>query len=256
MKKSLLIVGLMLAMSLTASAQYKGFAFGFKMGPNFGWTGSTTSTAVSQGARTGFDVGVVAEYYFADNYALVSGVNVDFVGGKYMFEKGRMVTDSLNPEGFLEKYGVNRIYKSTLYEIPLMLKMETNDLGNLPLRVYTQVGGGIGYAQKVKVKDAVPADGIETPADWSVTNKEFSNIRVSLKIGAGAQYAIDQSTRIFAGLYFSHDFINNINYISPNYCGNYYEYNYETNELNKVGERETKLNMLQNRIGLEVGILF
>lgn len=250
MKKSLLIVGLMLAMSLTASAQYKGFAFGFKLGPNWGWTGTTTGAAVNLGARTGFDVGVVAEYYFADNYALVSGVNVDFVGGKYMFEKARMVTDSLNPEGFLEIYGVNRAYKSTLYEIPLMLKMETNDLGNLPLRAYAQVGGGIGYAQKVKVKDAVPADNIEAPATWGVTDREFSNIRVSLKIGAGAQYAVDQSTRLFAGLYFSHDFLNNINSISPNY----YKFYYENGE--KIGERETKLNVLQNRIGLEVGVLF
>ena len=33
MKKSLLIVGLLLAMSLTASAQNTGFAFGFKLGP-------------------------------------------------------------------------------------------------------------------------------------------------------------------------------------------------------------------------------
>ena len=31
MKKSLLIVGLLMAMSLTASAQYKGFSFGFKV---------------------------------------------------------------------------------------------------------------------------------------------------------------------------------------------------------------------------------
>jgi len=234
MKKSLLIVGLMLAMSLTASAQYKGFAFGFKVGPNWGWTGSTTGAAISEGARTGFDVGVVAEYYFADNYALVSGINVDFLGGKYTFKNGRMVADSL------ETYDVHRIYKSTLYEIPLMLKMETNDLGNLPLRAYAQVGGGIGYAQKVKVKDAIPSEGIETPAEWGITNKEFSNIRVSLKIGAGA--------------HFSHDFINNINYISPNYYSNYYEY--QNNEMVKIAERETKLNMVQNRIGIEVGVLF
>ena len=256
MKKNLLFIGLMLAMSLSASAQYKGFAFGFKVGPNWGWTGSTTGAAVSLGARTGFDVGVVAEYYFADNYAIVSGVNVDFLGGKYTFDKGRMVTDSLNPDGFLEKYGVNRIYKTTLYEIPLMLKMETNDLGNLPLRAYAQVGGGIGYAQKVKVKDAIPSEGIETPAEWGITDREFSNIRLSLKIGAGAQYAVDGSTRLFAGIYFSHDFINNVNYIRPDYCGNYYEFNYETNELNYIGERDTKLNVLQNRIGLEVGVLF
>ena len=239
----------MLAMSLTVSAQNQGFAFGFKLGPNWGWTGSTTGAAVSNGARTGFDVGVVAQYYFADNYALVSGINVDFLGGKYMFDKARMVTDSLNPDGYLEIYGVNRIYKSTLYEIPLMLKMETNDLGDLPLRVYAQVGGGIGYAQKVKVKDAIPSEGIEAPAEWGVTDREFSNIRVSLKIGAGAQYALDESTRLFAGVYFSHDLLNNINSISPNYYKFY-------NGDKELGERETKLNMVQNRIGIEVGVLF
>jgi hypothetical protein len=244
MKKSLLIVGLLLAMSLTASAQYKGFAFGFKMGPNWGWTGSTTGAAVREGARTGFDVGVVAEYYFADNYALVSGINVDFTGGKYKFENGRMDADST-----LQKYDVNRIYKSTLYEIPLMLKMVTNELGDLPLRVYAQVGGGIGYAQKVKVKDAIPVDGIETPNEWGITNKEFSNIRVSLKIGGGAQYAIDESTRLFAGLYFSHDLLNNINSVSPNYYKFY-------NGDKELGERDTKLNMVQNRLGIEVGVLF
>jgi hypothetical protein len=243
MKKSLLIVGLLLAMSLTASAQYKGFSFGFKMGPNWGWTGSTTGAAVREGARTGFDVGVVAEYYFADNYALVSGINVDFMGGKYKFENGRMVADTL------QKYDVNRIYKSTLYEIPLMLKMVTNELGDLPLRVYAQVGGGIGYAQKVKVKDAIPVDGIETPDEWGITNKEFSNIRVSLKIGGGAQYALDESTRLFAGVYFSHDLLNNINSVSPNYYKFY-------NGDKELGERDTKLNMLQNRLGVEVGILF
>ena len=72
----------------------------------------------------------------------------------------------------------------------------------------------------------------------------------NVKIGAGAQYAIDESTRVFAGLYFSHDFINNINYISPNYYGNYYENGED------IGDRETKLNVLQNRIGIEVGVLF
>lgn len=250
MKKSVLFVGLLLALTLSASAQEKSFAFGFKLGPNFGWTGSTTGAAVNEGARTGMDLGVVAEYYFADNYAFATGVNVSFLGGHYLFDKGHMVSDSLNADPYLKLYGVDRIYKTTLYEIPLMLKMITNDLGNLPLRIYAQVGGGIGYVQKVKVKDAIPSEGIATPSEWGITNKEFSNLRVSLKIGAGAQYALDQSTRLFAGLYFSHDFYNNINSITPNY----YKFYWENGE--KIGERETKLNMLQNRIGIEVGILF
>ena len=246
MKKSLLFVGLMLAMSLTASAQNNGFAFGFKFGPGFDWTGSTTGAAKSEGMRMGFGVGVVAEYYFAPNYAIVTGVNVNMNRGHYSFENGRMVmgADSVS---VLETYPVDRYFKSTVYEIPLMLKMMTNGLGGLPLRAYAQVGAGLGYAQKVKVKDSY-LDVAETA--FSATDKEYSNLRASLKIGAGAQYAIDESTRVFAGLYFSHDFINNINSITPNYYGNYYE------NGEKIGERETKLNVLQNRIGIEVGVLF
>jgi hypothetical protein len=238
----------MLAMSLTVSAQNQGFAFGIKLGPNFGWTGSTT--AQSLGSRTGFDVGVVGEYYFADNYAIVSGVNVSFLGGHYLFDNAHIVTDSLNPDGFLEMYGVDRTFKSTVYEIPLMLKMVTNEFGDIPLRAYFEVGGGIGLAaKKVMVKDAIPSENIAAPEKWGVTNKEFSNLRASLKIGAGAQYTVDESTRLFAGVYFSHDILNNINSISPNY------YKFHNGDKN-LGEREKKLNMLQNRIGIEVGVLF
>lgn len=246
MKKNLLFIGLLLAMSLTASAQNKGFAFGFKLGPGFDWTGSTTGAAKSEGMRTGFGVGVVAEYYFADNYALVTGVNVNMNRGHYSFDNGRLVMGA-DSVAVLDTYPVDRYFKSTVYEIPLMLKMMTNELGNLPLRAYAQVGAGIGYAQKVKVKDSY-LDVVGN--EFVASNKEFSNLRTSLKIGAGAQYALDESTRVFAGLYFSHDFLNNINSISPNYYGNYYENGED------IADREVKLNMLQNRIGLEVGILF
>ena len=236
MKKSLLFVGLLLAMSLTVSAQNNGFAFGFKLGPGFDWTGSTTGGAKSEGMKVGFGVGVVAEYYFADNYAIVTGVNVNMNRGHYSFLNATDSVTLLNP------FTVDRKFKSTVYEVPLMLKMMTNELGNLPLRAYAQVGGGLGYAQRVKVKD-------DNADEFSATNKEYSNLRASLKIGAGAQYAIDESTRVFAGIYFSHDFINNINSITPNH------YKYYNGDKD-LGERETKLNMLQNRIGIEVGILF
>lgn len=241
MKKLVLFASLVLALSLNASAQYKGFSFGFKLGPGFDWTGSTTGAANNEGLRTGFGVGVMAEYYFAENYAIVSGINVNMNRGHYSFENARM-----DSTAGVVKFPVDRYYKSTVYEIPLMLKMMTNELGNLPLRVYTQVGAGIGYAQKVKVKDSY----LDFSGDeYVATNKEYSNFRTSMKIGAGAQYALDHSTRVFAGLYFSHDFINNINSITPNY------YKYYNGDKN-LGERDTKLNLLQNRLGLEVGILF
>lgn len=245
MKKNLLFVGLLLALSLGVSAQskqYKGFAFGFKFGPGFDWTGSTTGGAVNEGTRVGMNLGLAAEFYFAENYAIVSGINVNLNRGHYSFVDGTL--DSL---ANLQTYNVDRMYKGTVYEIPLMLKMVTNQFGNLPLRYYAQVGAGIGYAQKVKVADAF--DGIERPETYSTTNKEFSNLRFALKAGLGAQYSIDETMRLFLGVNFSHDFINNINSISPNY----YRY-YQGNK--QIGERDVRLNLLQNRISVEVGILF
>ena len=174
--------------------------------------------------------------------------NVGFMGGHYSFNNAIRLDSLGNPDVF----SVDRIYKTTIYEIPIMLKMVTNELGNAPVRIYAQVGAGLGLVpQKVRVKDAIPADGIVTPDKWSITNKEYSLFRTSLKIGAGAQYALDESTRLFAGFYFSHDFINNINHWSPNYAGKYYDENGE-----KVGDRDTKLNVLQNRVGFEMGVLF
>ena len=218
-----------------------GFSFGFKLGPVFDWIGSTTGAAKDEGMEVGFGLGVVAEYDFAKNYAIVSGVNVNMNRGHYSFDNARLVMGA-DSVAVPEIYSIDRYYKSTIYEVPLMLKMMTNELGNLPLRAYAQVGAGLGYSQRVKVKD-------DNADEYSATNKEYSNLRVSLKIGAGAKYAIGESTCVFAGVYFSHDFINNINSTTPNY------YKYYNGDKD-LGERETRLNVLQNHIGIEVGVLF
>lgn len=249
MKKSLLIVGLLMAMSLTASAQYKGFSFGFKVGPSFDWTGSKTGAAINQRTKTGFDVGLVAEYYFAENYAIVTGVNVDFVNGQYKFDDKRNVSaDTIND---FQLGTVDRKFKTTIYEIPLMLKLVTPELGNLPLRAYAQVGGAFGYTQRVKVMDTFTLGEIND-TDYRATDGEYNPFHASLRIGAGAEYTLLETTRVFAGIYFSHDFLNSISrgaLVTSNY-EKYYAGNKD------LGERDLKLNVLQNRIGIEVGIFF
>lgn len=249
MKKSLLIVGLLMAMSLTASAQYKGFSFGFKVGPSFDWTGSKTGAAINERTKTGFDVGLVAEYYFAENYAIVTGINVDFVNGQYKFDDMRNVSvDTIND---FQLGTVDRKFKTTIYEIPLMLKLVTPELGNLPLRAYAQVGGAFGYTQRVKVMDTFTLGEIND-TDYRATDGEYNPFHASLRIGAGAEYTLLETTRVFAGIYFSHDFLNSISrgaLVTSNY-EKYYAGNKD------LGERDLKLNVLQNRLGIEVGIFF
>ena len=250
MKKNLLFIGLLLAMSLTASAQYKGFSFGFKLGPSFDWTGSKTETAINQGTKVGFDLGVVAEYYFAENYAIVTGVNVDFLRGKYNFDDMRNI--SVDSIADYQLGTVGRQFKTTVYEIPLMLKMVTPELGHLPLRAYAQVGGAFGYTQRVKVMDTFTLGDIND-ANFRVTDGEYNPFHASLRIGAGAEYALIESTRVFGGIYFSHDFLNSISSGAMGITSNYRKY-YNGNK--DLGERDPELNVLQNRISLEFGILF
>ena len=249
MKKSLLFVGLLMAMSLTVSAQYKGFSFGFKVGPSFDWTGSKTGAAINQRTKTGFDVGLVAEYYFAENYAIVTGVNVDFVNGQYKFDDKRNVSvDTIND---FQLGTVDRKFKTTIYEIPLMLKLVTPELGDLPLRAFAQVGGAFGYTQRVKVMDSFSLGGLKDEA-FRATDGEYNPFHASLRIGAGAEYTLLETTRVFAGIYFSHDFLNSISR-GALVTSNYEKYYAGSKEL---GERDIKLNVLQNRIGIEVGVFF
>lgn len=249
MKKSLFFVGLMLALSLSASAQYKGFSFGFKLGPSFDWIGSKTEAADNQKTKVGFDLGLVAEYYFAENYAIVTGVNVDFLKGQYNFDDMRNIgTDSTN----YQLGTIGRQFKSTVYEIPLMLQMVTPKLGELPLRAYVQVGGAVGYTQNVKVKDTFTLGTIDDN-DFRATDGEYNPFHASLRIGAGAEYALIESTRVFAGVYYSHDLLNSISSGVQGIKSNYRKYyNGDTN----LGARDAELSVLQNRISIEVGILF
>ena len=252
MKKTLLFVGLMLALSLGASAQDQEFSFGLRLGPNFTWTASRQGAAVNEGTGVGFDMGFVAEYYFTENYAIVSGVNVNFVKGHYSFDD-KYVTA---PDTLL--YNIDRQFRTTVYEIPLMLKLVTPELGNLPLRAYAQLGGAFGITPSVKVKDKFTLDGNTDPAfgndAYSASRKgEYNPIHASLRVGAGAEYALLESTRVFLGFYYSYDFLNSISSGAQGITSNYRKY-YCGNEA--FGQRPVRLDFCQHRIGVEVGILF
>ena len=253
MKKTLLFVGLMLALSLGASAQDQEFSFGLRLGPNFTWTASRQGAAVNEGTGVGFDMGFVAEYYFTENYAIVSGVNVNFVKGHYSFDDKYVTAhDTL-------LYNIDRQFRTTVYEIPLMLKLVTPEIGGIPLRAYAQLGGAFGITPSVKVKNNAytSLDGNPVPAPdeaYLASRKgEYNPIHASLRVGAGAEYALLESTRVFLGFYYSYDFLNSISSGAQGITSNYRKY-YCGNEA--FGQRPVRLDFRQHRIGVEVGILF
>ena len=154
MKKSYLLAVALLVLSLSASAQYRGFSFGVKMGPAFDWAGSKTNTLQNEGTRMGFRWGVVADYYFAENYAITTGLNINYLRGHYSFQD----MHNFSTVDTLTNYvlgNVDRLYKATTFEIPVALKMVTEEFG--PFTFFAQVGGSVGYTRKALAKDTFVA---------------------------------------------------------------------------------------------------
>ncbi len=250
MKKKLFFVGLMLALSLGASAQDQEFSFGLRLGPNFNWIGSRAGAAENHGDKSGtdvgFDLGFVAEYYFTENYALVTGVNVNFLRGQYDFADKRVIgNDTILGV-------VDRKFKSTVFEIPLMFKMVTPELGSIPLRLYAQLGGAFGVSPRVKVKDIFPLGGISED-QYRVAKGEYNPIHASLRAGIGANYEILETMKVFLGCYYSYDILNGISSGVQGITSNYRKY-YQGDKA--FGERDVRLDIHQHRIGIELGILF
>ena len=267
MKKNLLLAGLLLAFSLGAVAQnnattqnttttqnnvkakrYKSYAFGFKLGPNFNWIGSTTGEAQNERLKTDFNLGFDAEFYFTDNYAIVTGLNVNFINGRYTYEDMR---DPYATESF--KMGtVDRTFKTTAFEIPLMVKMMTEQFGLF--KYFAELGVGFGLSPRVNVKDTFQFDQETNPIPldndiYRRASEEYTSLRFDVRGAFGLQYTIQGTTRVFADVYYAHNFLNSIQWIGKNYR-KYYNGNKD------LGERPNNLNVVQNQFGIEVGILF
>lgn len=249
MKKNLLIVALLLGLSLGVSAQskeYKGFAFGFKVGPNLNWIGSNAEDVANLKAKVGLNFGFDAEFYFAENYAIVSGLNVNLINGRYSFEDMRQ----LDTVAGYTLGTVDRNFKATVFEIPLMVKMVTEQFG--PLRYFAQIGGAFGYTYRTKIKDTF--DETAMHEKFTSSDKEYNPFRFSLRAAVGTQYTIQGTSRVFLDVYYSHDMINNISSGGAGLVSSNYRKYYAGNK--DLGERTNPLHVVQNQVGIEVGILF
>lgn len=250
MKKSLLFAIVMLALTLSASAQYRGFTFGMKMGPSFDWAGSKNNTLQNEGTRMGFRWGLVADYYFSENYAIVTGLNVNYLRGHYSYdEKMAFALDSVT--NYYAMGNLDRYYKATTFEIPIALKMVTEEFG--PFSFFAQVGASVGYTRKALAKDTFAGTGEDAAYTYSdeeyvSARAQYNPLHLGLNVAVGGQFIIKGSTRAFADLYYSRDLLNGIEMIkySRYYAGQ------KSDEM----RRPENLDYRQNIFGVEVGILF
>jgi Outer membrane protein beta-barrel domain len=193
MKKVILALLALIATAETASAQVE---IGLKVSPAITSVRaeSTTKNAfASDGSRLGFSGGLVVDYFFGENYAFSTGLELAGKGGTVRY------TDYQNSGAGVGNAFQTSYKMSTQYlQVPLTVKLFTNEI-TTATRLYFQVGGSLNVPIGARINGSKfytdPANGTENKASDYVYFFDADAL-----VAAGAEYTLGQSTKLFAGL--------------------------------------------------------
>jgi hypothetical protein len=195
--KTIIIIAILVVFSQAANAQYKSIVLGVKVAPNLGWLKTDQEGYESQGAVAGLGWGLIADFYFAENYAFGTGFSFDWQNGKLSY-----------PEQQGSDVGVlTRNYRLKYLELPAVIKMKTNEMKGF--RFYGQIGLGLGIRLSSKGKDVFASPGNpDQTTDFRLIDSQTTLFKGSLIVGAGIEYPLDNSTSLVAGINFNNGFTN------------------------------------------------
>ncbi|WP_255474245.1 outer membrane beta-barrel protein [Pontibacter qinzhouensis] len=179
--KKLLFLLMFLCFGLSASAQIE---IGVQLSPAIAGNRFIAEDAYnfrnSNNLKIG--VGVVADYFFAQNYAFSTGLFYRSKGGKisYNYNNGTSITTGS------DNLSIQYI------QIPITLKLFTNELAPGTI-LYVQVGGSLNTKVAAEVNDRKVINNEKMI-------KRFNIFEVDALLGTGLEFTIGQSTKLLAGL--------------------------------------------------------
>lgn len=235
MKRTILSV---IAISLIYSSIYgqmdRSFRFGLHGSPLLGWMKPDVSGYARDGSVINFNYGFSTEFLIATNYTFATGIDILYCGGKLRFPSAIKINEA---DTFLTEGNLSRKYRIQYLQIPLTIKMRTNEIGDLSF--YGQFGFTTAFRLQAKADDNL---GFETAAGGSVKiegndiKDQVHFFRAGLLIGLGAEYSLGGTTALCAGLNFNNGFTDVLKAKNP--------------RLN------TEENAISNFIELTLGVVF
>ncbi|WP_306640335.1 porin family protein [Sanyastnella coralliicola] len=220
MKKTLSVLIAIMAFTQLSTAQedFTKFRMGFKVSPNISWFQPQDKHFTSEGSVLRFGFGFNADVFFAQNYAIGTGVNVMRNGGKISYLE---VTNSQGTDYIVRR---ERSMSNQYVEVPLTFKLRTNEIGYITY--WGQFGFGLGVNINARgdnedelmyfYDESDPMDpGWKAVADRVVQLEEDVNFsddvqlfRMSMIIGGGIEYNLSGSTSILVGVTYNNGFTN------------------------------------------------
>ncbi|MCP4438205.1 MAG: PorT family protein [Aureispira sp.] len=273
------------------SAQAQGFKFGVHVSPIISFLDSDKPYVGNTAVAGAVALGVEVERYFSDgeNYALTFGVDFSLgKGGTLLYEYGGKFLGSTdlyenpfanNTTGEEPSSGTDLHisaftpikYSVTYIELPIGLKLRTNELGgsymraffHLPLikimvpviaqaRIYTPDTKADGYVKDLNpVAYSIPEE-TKSSLEKNVYG-EILPIQIAIGAGAGVEYTpnAEGGLRLFAGIYYDYGLLDVVSRKKINYE----EAWTDPNTAGDIDQEINPRNALHN-ISLRIGVTF
>ncbi len=220
-------------------AQQSPYRFGLHITPNFSWVSPETRLLNREQGGVGFAYGLLIERAVgSENYFFSTGLSVSQL----------QYSSSIDSAVFKLRDGTSTYFAKPIYdyrvqyfELPLTMKMRTNQMGSV--RIYGQFGlvTGIAFQAKARVQN-IPAvfdpeeyffiNQVEDykPVQSLATDDRVNAFRASVLIGAGVEYLMSGDTHLVFGVRLDNPFTD--------------------------AYRGEKLNGRTNMAGIQLGIIF
>lgn len=258
------------AQTTKTTATANKYRLGFKVSPNVSWLASDNSNMTVGGKSLQFGYGLNFDIFFAENYAIGTGFNINNTGGKYSYfaeYKGDDKDALGTPLYDMKQVGLtSRDLRLQYLQIPLTFKMKTNEIGYLTY--WGQFGIGLNMNLKALSNDEIDYLSYQDKNSfaWTTSNRESTSIdkndiknevnifSSNLIFAAGVEYNLSGNTSILAGLTFQNGFTDALkgNGVAKDSNTNTFMYNNDSNKSLQTFE----LSGLPNYVELNIGILF
>jgi len=178
------------------------FRIGFSILPSASSIKPEGEIFTKSSGKFGFAYGLLAEFNFGEgNYAFASGLMINSLGGtinNVNYHDGDTAVATFG--AVEEKYSLQYI------QIPLTLKLKTNEIGYLTY--FGQFGLDLGFKIKSKA-DFTGAYNFENIKDTDINvSEDIQPIRSALNVGAGVEYNISGDTYLVSSLVWNNGLTN------------------------------------------------
>ncbi|MFZ2899809.1 MAG: outer membrane beta-barrel protein [Saprospiraceae bacterium] len=187
------------------------FRFGFQASPLLTWMSSDDRFINGNGQNLGIRVGTKIDYFFAEKYALTTGLNLGFnQGGRLLHDYGGDLlnkSDLLSPVYHNLPNNTNIRYHVNYVDVPIGLHFLTNEIAR-DFRFFFEVPV-FNIAVLYNANGDISGPGLTTLEDENIS-KDVIPVNVSWSLGGGVEYNISgdspKDTNLFAGIFYSQSF--------------------------------------------------